>query len=684
MRIGDKLIEFELEIDGEIPAKLIGDELRIKQVLNNLLSNAFKYTEQGKVTLSVSGTRLSETEAELVFCVRDTGCGMSEEQLAKLFDEYSRFCQESGRAIEGTGLGMAITQRLIRLMDSKIEVESAPGKGSVFTVRVPQKTVNGEVLSAETMESLRRFRFNQMLQKRKSSFAREPMPYGSVLVVDDVETNLYVAMGLMKLYRLKIDTARSGLEAIGKIKGGTKYDIVFMDHMMPGMDGMETTKRLRDMGYTEPIAALTANVVAGQAEVFLQNGFDDFIGKPIDIRQLDTILNKYIRDKQPPEVLAAARSQKNAAGAGGSPPQKEMLLDFFIEDARNTIAELDELKNCYDGEENLQRFFITVHGIKSSLQYIGKTELSDSANELECAAREQNIALIKESAPGFTDKLRGLLESIERERVSDEDGTDVDIGGLRGKLQDLAEMCGNYDRKGALDCIVGIAGCSPETRGILERIRGHIMHSEFEDAQSAAADYAGKLYALPYEIAGLDADKGLERCGGDIKLYRRILRSYASTVREMLGAIDCLDEDNLGDYILAAHSIKGASFDVFAEQVGETAKLLEAAGKERNLNCLRENSAAFVEAAGTLIDGIEKALSVIEAENPKPSKDKPDGKILAKLLYACRKYSMDDVDGAMEEIERYTYTNDDGLADWLKDNADRMNLTQIAERLSTL
>ena len=304
MWIDSKPIEFELEVSESIPAKLIGDELRIKQILNNLLSNAFKYTDSGKVTLSVAsepGQR--EDGITLVLGVQDEGVGLTKKQISRLFEEYSRFHQESGKPIEGTGLGLSITQNLVSLMGGEINVASELDKGSLFTVRLPQGTADAEVLGRKAVEDLQQRRMHSLTHTQWKQIVPDPMPYGSVLIVDDMEMNLYVATGLMKLYRLQIDTAMSGRAAIAKIKDGKMYDIIFMDYMMPHMDGLETTKLLRSLGYTKPIVALTANAVTGQADMFLQNGFDDFISKPIDIRQLDTVLSKLIRDKQPQAAM---------------------------------------------------------------------------------------------------------------------------------------------------------------------------------------------------------------------------------------------------------------------------------------------------------------------------------------------------------------------------------------------
>jgi PAS domain S-box-containing protein len=299
MRYDSKPIEFNLQLDGNIPTTLFGDELRITQILNNLLSNAFKYTKSGKVTMSVACEARQGKGGGiiLVFRVTDTGQGMTPEQLSRLFEEYTRFNTEANRKTMGTGLGMAITKYLVRMMDGTISVESEPGKGSVFTVRLPQGTVDGSgVLDRELMENLKQFRLGKAEQMKKApQIIREYMPYGKILIVDDVQTNLYVTKGLLTPYGLTVETVRSGFEAIDKIKDGAVYDIIFMDHYMPEMDGIEATKKLRELGYTRPVVALTANALAGQAEMFMENGFDDFISKPIDIRQLNAALNKFVR-----------------------------------------------------------------------------------------------------------------------------------------------------------------------------------------------------------------------------------------------------------------------------------------------------------------------------------------------------------------------------------------------------
>jgi CheY-like chemotaxis protein len=269
-------------------------------------------TDEGtKPESAVQSMSSSKPNVIIIFNVSDAGQGMSKEQIDNLFNnEYVRFNMETNRSTEGTGLGMSITNNLVDLMKGSISVESTVGKGSTFTVRLLQETVDSCLLGKELAESLEKFETNVTKLLERTQILIEPMPYGSVLIVDDVDLNLYVAEGIMEPYKLSIDTVMSGKEAIKKIEDGKVYDVLFMDHIMPGMDGMESTKRIRELGYTNPIVALTANAVVGQSEIFLTNGFDDFISKPIDTHQLDSILKKFVRDKQPPEVIEAANHRQ--------------------------------------------------------------------------------------------------------------------------------------------------------------------------------------------------------------------------------------------------------------------------------------------------------------------------------------------------------------------------------------
>ncbi|MDR1950211.1 MAG: response regulator, partial [Spirochaetaceae bacterium] len=300
VRIGSKPITFSLDIDETLPARLFGDELRVKQILNNLLSNAFKYTREGLVKLRLKWEQ-REDDAYLVFTVEDTGQGIKPEDMDKLFSEYSQLDTRANRKIEGTGLGLSITRRLTEMMGGTITVESEYGRGSIFTVGLRQGIVGDQPIGKELAENLMSFRFIETRRNRGRNLVRSYMPYGKVLVVDDVVTNLDVARGLMLPYGLTIDCVNNGREAIDRIRNGAiQYDAVFMDHMMPGIDGIEATRIIRkeigtEYAKTVPIIALTANALAGNEEMFLAAGFNAFIAKPIDIMRLDVILNQWVR-----------------------------------------------------------------------------------------------------------------------------------------------------------------------------------------------------------------------------------------------------------------------------------------------------------------------------------------------------------------------------------------------------
>jgi signal transduction histidine kinase/CheY-like chemotaxis protein len=303
VRIGSRPIRFVLKIDPALPRKLCGDELRIRQILNNLLSNAIKYTRDGEVELTASVDSESvcnQDEIGIRFVVRDTGIGIHEEDLPALFYEYQQFDQTKNRKIEGTGLGLPITERLSELMGGQIRVESEYGKGSVFSVTLRQVVADPAPLGDDIAASLMSGHYSADRRVMEEKLIFVPMPYANVLVVDDVDINLEVAKGMLEPYELNIDFAADGAEAVELVRDAEKrYDLIFMDQMMPKMDGIEAVRMIRDEIGTEyaetvPIIALTANAMNGSKEMFLTKGFQDFLAKPIDPKLLNRILTDWI------------------------------------------------------------------------------------------------------------------------------------------------------------------------------------------------------------------------------------------------------------------------------------------------------------------------------------------------------------------------------------------------------
>jgi len=495
-----KPIEFKLSVDENIPVSLIGDELRIKQILNNLLSNAFKYTDKGEVLLKINADymrRGEKTYVSLVFCVKDTGQGMTPEQIKKLGGEYYRFNMEANRTTKGTGLGMNIAMKLIQMMNGKILVESKPGKGTTVTVHLPQgynSTDAPSTIGNEMAENLRKFRLDGARQMKKASqIVREYMPYGKVLIVDDVESNLYVAKGLMSPYGLSISTASSGFEAVDIIKNGAVFDIIFMDHFMPKMDGVDATKIIRNIGYVNPIVALTANALTGQAEMFMENGFDGFISKPIDIRQLNATLNKFVRSRHSPEEIKAAESMRPIAKSASEniPPESDQqLFAIFVRDAKKTIDILQaicEKGNEYD-EESLQMLIVNTHAMKSALANIGEKEFSKFAGELEQAVRNRSFSEVTAKTPKFLNILRTLVEKTAPEQ--EEDVVDENITYLREKLLVVQSACEVFDKKTAKKALAELneKKWSHKTKKVLEKIAEHLLHSDFDAVAAAIKD----------------------------------------------------------------------------------------------------------------------------------------------------------------------------------------------------
>lgn len=290
-RVADKNLEFIINCDEKAPSVLYGDEVRIRQIAINLLSNAVKYTEKGSVTFDIRCERIDNSNTSLVIAVMDTGMGISEENIGNLFESFKRIDEVKNRNIEGTGLGLALVQQLSSLMGGTISVESELGKGSTFTVVIPQK-----VLSEEPIGEMVRSEEKQRSVERMDDLADIE---GSVLVVDDVAVNLKVIKMLLKKSKLEVDAVDSGFAALEKARE-KKYDIIFLDHMMPVMDGIETFHKLRDevqsLNVNTPVVMLTANAVGDIKDKYMEEGFDDYISKPVSFVALKNVIQKFLID----------------------------------------------------------------------------------------------------------------------------------------------------------------------------------------------------------------------------------------------------------------------------------------------------------------------------------------------------------------------------------------------------
>ncbi|MCL2235438.1 MAG: PAS domain S-box protein [Defluviitaleaceae bacterium] len=434
--IGSKGIKFIINVDENLPTNLIGDSLRVEQIAINLLSNAFKYTEEGTVELQVD---FEPDDCDdciiLIITVKDTGVGMTEEQLNDIYEEYARFYKHDTHIVSGTGLGMPIVATLAQLMNAHVGVESQYRVGTQASVRIPQKVYGTGVLGEKAVKRLQRFETTSVSNVEQFKLPREPMPYGRVLVVDDVDANLYVARGLLAFYDLQIETCESGYAAVEKVRDGNVYDIIFMDHMMPGMDGIQTLGVLHEMGYTAPIVALTANALIGQSEEFIREGFDEFLSKPISRKNLHSVLLKFVRDKQPAHVIEAARAEINGKNRNEFDPQngsglQNKLRSDFAKKQGNAFAELTNFIETGD----FKSAHLLAHSLKGLAGLMYESDLAQAAAKLE-------QSLSKGTAPDahditkFEDELALVLKDIGDVKSQTEKDVSTVLSELQGLLQ---------------------------------------------------------------------------------------------------------------------------------------------------------------------------------------------------------------------------------------------------------
>ncbi len=431
VRADEKGLLLNTDFDRDTPKFLNGDEIRIKQIITNLLTNAVKYTEKGSVTFRLGFEKIEEASDSVLLkvSVEDTGIGIREEDIKKLFIEFERIEEGRNRYVEGTGLGMSITKRLLDKMGSSLEVESEYGKGSVFSFVLKQKVISWEPLG-DYASSYR----DHLLSHRKYK-ERFTAPDAHILFVDDNPMNLTVFKGLVKRTLMKVDTAENG-DAGLLLAQNTKYDIIFLDHMMPGKDGIETLKELRAQtggaNADTPAICLTANAISGSREIYISAGFDDYLTKPIDSDRLEEMLLSYLPKEKVEKTIVSEDEDVKKDSSTVIPKELEMLskldwidvkagihnsgsaeayiplLRIFYTSLNEKVEELDR----FYSEGAIQNYTIKVHALKSSARIIGADEFGEKAQKLEDAGKSGNIAYIKENHAAFIKEYNSFREPL--------------------------------------------------------------------------------------------------------------------------------------------------------------------------------------------------------------------------------------------------------------------------------
>ena len=437
-----KGLRFGVNIDRNTPKLLNGDEIRIKQAITNILSNAVKYTKQGTVNFNIGYEDIEDEPDSIMLnvSVEDTGVGIKKEDIEKLFTAFQRIDEVNNRGIEGTGLGITITQSLLKMMGSRLEVESEYGKGSVFGFSLKQRVVKREAVGDyETA-------FRRSVAERKQYREKFTAPDAHILAVDDTSVNLTVFKSLLKRTGMSIDTAESGDECIRKASA-TKYDIIFLDHMMPEKDGIETLAELKKLKNTPnintPIICLTANAVSGMREMYLDAGFDDYITKPIDPESLETMILAYL-----PKNMVMPPNPEEEQGEPSVIPDfiykiDEIDVSVGIKHCGSPDAYIDTIKTYLDTAgsniNNIENFWregdvkhatIKIHAIKSTSRIIGAERLGAFAERLEKAGNTGDIETLSAEIPHLLSDYRSLADKLAP--LEDDNGGEEDLPLISG------------------------------------------------------------------------------------------------------------------------------------------------------------------------------------------------------------------------------------------------------------
>ena len=461
-RAKEKGLELIVEVDKEIPANLVGDEIRLKQVVTNLLTNSVKYTEKGKVILSVSYDIVDEENIKLRFEVADTGMGIKNEDLRKLFSPFERIDETRNRTIEGTGLGMSIVKKTLEMMDSSLVVDSKYGFGSIFTFGVNQKVISWNPIG-DFKEMYREY--IDSVERYHESFTA---PEAEILVVDDTEMNLTVIKSLLKRTQIKITTLNSGRETIDLVTK-KRFDVIFLDHRMPNMDGIETYEVMKVLPNNKnkdvPVIALTANAVSGAREEYMKHGFTDYLSKPINSIQLENMLLHYL----PPEKIQSVsisngkddyepQSMADIAGDSLLTRLKDVDLkaginncgdvDTYTQVVKDFYISIDGKADAIEGflkEKDLRNYTVLVHALKSSARLIGALDLSKMAEELEELGNKGDYIAIQEKNDVMIAKYLSYKDSLAAIDDSGVDKQPISKDEVENAFKDIKELVEAYD-----------------------------------------------------------------------------------------------------------------------------------------------------------------------------------------------------------------------------------------------
>ena len=418
-RAKSKGLEFIVDVDSSIPSRLVGDDVRISQVILNLLTNAVKYTEKGTVTLRVTNKGMKDGNACLRFDVIDTGIGIKDEDIDKLYKSFERIEEKRNRHIEGTGLGISIVCKLLSMMNSKLDVESKYAIGSVFGFDLALKVSDPEPIG----------RYEDRIKSSALSKDMEDHLYAlgaKIVVTDDNDMNLKVAVNFLKIFGIKPVTCTSGQETIDKLRED-KCDMLFLDHMMPKMDGVETLKILKDEGLVKDtvVIALTANAVAGAEEQYLNAGFDSYLSKPVTVKDFEKALKTYLpkdvisgtstvaKEADPGPSLEKARSLglNVDAGLAYACDEEDFYMELLTDYAKSAEEKCSSLESFLENSD-FENYEILIHSLKSSSKMIGADDLSDKAKDLQDAAGNKDMDFIRSHHDDFVKGYRKLASEV--------------------------------------------------------------------------------------------------------------------------------------------------------------------------------------------------------------------------------------------------------------------------------